>query len=241
MLTVLLRATILFLSAVFVVRLMGKRQVGQLQPYELVIAIMIAELAATPMEDVGVPLLYGIVPMLTLLILHSAFSVACVKNQRLREFLNGMPSVLIRRGVIQKAELLRSCYNLNDLLEELRACGVLNPAEVGTAVLETSGKMSVFPKSAYRPVTPMDLQLETGYEGIPLILVQDGDVDRRNLRRGGLDEAWLQKTLAAQGFPDARQVLLASLDTGGMLFVQGKGKKPRLKIFRALAPEKAVW
>ena len=92
MLTVLLRATILFLSAVFVVRLMGKRQVGQLQPYELVIAIMIAELAATPMEDVGVPLLYGIVPMLTLLILHSAFSVACVKNQRLREFLNGMPS-----------------------------------------------------------------------------------------------------------------------------------------------------
>ena len=241
MLTVLLRATILFLSAVFVVRLMGKRQVGQLQPYELVIAIMIAELAATPMEDVGVPLLYGIVPMLTLLILHSAFSVACVKNQRLREFLNGMPSVLIRRGVIQKAELLRSCYNLNDLLEELRACGVLNPAEVGTAVLETSGKMSVFPKSAYRPVTPMDLQMETGYEGIPLILVQDGDVDRRNLRRGGLDEAWLQKTLAAQGFPDARQVLLASLDTGGMLFVQGKGEKPRLKIFRALAPEKAVW
>ena len=102
MLTVLLRATILFLSAVFVVRLMGKRQVGQLQPYELVIAIMIAELAATPMEDVGVPLLYGIVPMLTLLILHSAFSVACVKNQRLREFLNGMPSVLIRRGVIDR-------------------------------------------------------------------------------------------------------------------------------------------
>ena len=119
MLTVLLRATILFLSAVFVVRVMGKRQVGQLQPYELVIAIMIAELAATPMEDIGVPLIYGIVPMLTLMALHSAFSIASVKSQRAREFLNGTPSVLIRRGVIQKDELLRSCYNLNDLLEAL--------------------------------------------------------------------------------------------------------------------------
>lgn len=241
MLTVLLRATILFLSAVAVMRMMGKRQVGQLQPYELVIAIMIAELAATPMEDIGVPLLYGIVPMLTLMILHSAISILCVKNQRLREFLNGVPSVLIRRGVIQNDELLRNCYNLTDLLEELRACGVLNPAEVGTAVLETSGKMSVFPKSAYRPATPADLNLETGYEGMPLILVQDGDVERRNLQSGGLDEAWLWKTLAAQGFSDAAQVLLASLDTSGMMFVQGKGEKPRLKIFRALAPEKAVW
>lgn len=241
MLTVLLRATILFLSAVAVMRMMGKRQVGQLQPYELVIAIMIAELAATPMEDIGVPLLYGIVPMLTLMILHSAFSILCVKSQRLREFLNGVPSVLIRRGVIQNDELLRNCYTLTDLLEELRVCGVLNPAEVGTAVLETSGKMSVFPKSAYRPATPADLNLETGYEGMPLILIQDGDVERRNLQSGGLDEAWLRKTLAAQGFPDAAQVLLASLDTSGMMFVQGRGEKPRLKIFRALAPEKAVW
>ena len=146
MLTVLLRATILFLSAVFVVRVMGKRQVGQLQPYELVIAIMIAELAATPMEDIGVPLIYGIVPMLTLMVLHSAFSIASVKSQRAREFLNGTPSVLIRRGVIQKDELLRSCYNLNDLLEEMRAAGILNPAEVGTAILETSGKIERVPQ-----------------------------------------------------------------------------------------------
>lgn len=241
MLTVLLRATILFLSAVFVVRVMGKRQVGQLQPYELVIAIMIAELAATPMEDIGVPLIYGIVPMLTLMVLHSAFSIASVKSQRAREFLNGTPSVLIRRGVIQKDELLRSCYNLNDLLEEMRAAGILNPAEVGTAILETSGKMSVFPKSAYRAATPADLNLATGYEGIPLTLVQDGEIERSNLQRGGLDESWLRRALEGLGFSEPGEVLLASLDTAGMLFVQGRGEKPQLKIVQALAPEKAVW
>ena len=168
-------------------------------------------------------------------------TAGCDASSRAREFLNGTPSVLIRRGVIQKDELLRSCYNLNDLLEEMRAAGILNPAEVGTAILETSGKMSVFPKSAYRAATPADLNLATGYEGIPLTLVQDGDIERSNLKRGGLDESWLRATLEGMGFPEPQEVLLASLDTAGMLFVQGKGEKPRLKIVQALAPEKAVW
>ena len=123
MLMVLLRAAILFLTAVLVIRMMDKRQVSQLQPFELVIAIMIAELAATPMEDVGTPLLYGVAPMLTLLVLHSALSLLSLKSQRLRAFISGKPSILVKQGVVQEKELRRICYDLNDLLEELRAGG----------------------------------------------------------------------------------------------------------------------
>lgn len=241
MLTELLRAVILFVAAVFVMRVMGKRQVGQLQPYELVVAIMIAELAATPMEDIGVPLLYGIIPMLALMMMHSAFCLLSVKSQKAREILNGRPSVLIRNGVIQKDELCRNCYDINDLMEEIRSGGILSPAEVGTLILETSGKVSVFPKAEHRAVTPLDLKLQTGYEGIPLTLVVDGKIEAQNLGAGGLSRAWLEKALLSFGFDKVENVLLASLDTQGMLFVQGKGKKPRLKIAQALPPENVRW
>lgn len=241
MLTVLFRATVLFFFAVLVHARVGKRQIGQLQPYELVIAIMIADLAATPMGDIGVPLLYGIMPMLMLMLLHSVLSLLSLKSQAVRALLNGKPSVLVRRGIIQRKELCRSCYDLNDLLEEIRASGVMNPAEVGTMILETSGKVSVFPKAAYRAVTPEDLKLQTGYEGIPLTLVLDGRLERQNLAAGGLEEKWLLQKLKALGFAAFEEVLLASLDTDGMLFVQGKGEKPKLVIARALAPKEVVW
>lgn len=241
MLTVLLRATILFFSAVVVMRMMGKRQIGQLQPYELVIAITIAELAASPMEDVSVPLLYGILPMLVLLILHSAFSILSMKSQTVRAVLNGRPSILIKNGIIQKKEMCRCCYDLNDLLEEMRAGGVLNPAEVGTMILETSGKVSVFPKAQYRAASPQDLQLTSGYEGIPLTLILDGKVEKQNLETGGVDEAWLMKKLGKLGFSGEKEILLATLDTAGMLFVQTQGKTPRLKIVRVMEPEEVCW
>ncbi len=241
MLTVLIRSTLLFIVAVFVMRMMGKRQVSQLQPYELVIAIMIADLASTPMGDIGVPLLYGILPMLTLMMLHSAISLGNMKSQRFRALICGTPSILIRKGVVQEAELKRMCMDLSDLLEELRASGVLSPADVGTAILETSGKMSVFPNADKRPLTPEDMGVAVQYEGIPLTLVMDGEVQYQNLTVGGLDLNWLNNALGDAGFRSHDEILLASLDTRGMLFAQGRGNKPRLAIRQALEPEKVAW
>ncbi|MCL1963613.1 MAG: DUF421 domain-containing protein [Firmicutes bacterium] len=241
MITVLVRATILFFMAVLMMRIMGKRQISQLQPYELVIAIMIAELAATPMEDISLPLLYGIVPMLTLMMLHSALSIASLKSQRLRALISGTPSILIKKGVVQEDELRRNCFDLNDLLEEVRAGGIENPADVCTAILETSGKMSVFPHAQKRPLSPEDMGLSVSYEGIPLTLVLDGDIQHQNLTVGGLDVNWLNKTLEGLGFHGPAEVFLASLDTQGMLFAQGRGNKPRMKIARVLNAEKVGW
>lgn len=241
MLTVFLRAGILFLVAVIAIRVMGKRQVNQLEPFELVIAIMIADLAATPMEDIGKPLLFGIIPILTLLMFHSALSIAAYKNKTLRGWINGKPSILIQNGIIQQKELERICYDLNDLIGELRAGGILNIGDVSTAILETSGKISAFPKADNRPVTMRDLQLETSYESIPLTLILDGNIQYKSLAIGGLTEPWLTKALEELGYTSPSDVILACLDTSGKLFVQSGGDAPRMRFTQVLAPEKVAW
>lgn len=240
MLTTFFRSMILFLVAVISMRLMGKRQVGQLQPFELVVAIMIAELAATPMEDVGTPLIYGIVPMLALVILHGAFTLMAMKSQKLRSWVSGTPAVLVKNGVIQQKELEKLCFNLNDLLEELRMAGMLNPAEVGTAIMETSGKVSVFPKALNRPLTPQDMNLEADLEGIPLTLVLDGKLQVHNLKVGGLTESWLLGKLKALGYQEVKEVLLCSLDTKGMMMVQGR-QADRTQFLSALTQDQINW
>ena len=240
MITVFLRAVILFAFAVAAMRIMGKRQVGQFQPFELVVAIMIAELAATPMEDVGTPLLYGLVPMMALVMVHGLVTVISMKSQRFRGIVNGKPTILIQNGVIQTQALEKLCFTLNDLMEELRMAGMLDPSQVGTAIMETSGQVSVFPKAEARPVSPEDLQLTVQREGIPLTLVLEGNVQTDNLQVGGLTRQWLEEQLARLGHHDLRQVLLCSLNTFGEMLVQGR-RANQTQLVPVLKPEKVRW
>jgi uncharacterized membrane protein YcaP (DUF421 family) len=220
---------------------MGKRQMAQLQPFEFVITLLIADLAASPMGDMGASLLGGVVPILALLALHSAIALASMRSQKFRGWICGKPSVLIRDGKIQAAELERLCYDLNDLMEAVRNQGVMNPADVSAAILETNGGLSVFPTAAQRPVCPADLQLQTKYEGIPLTLILDGRTQHKNLLTGGLSDAWLMKQLAPLGYTDTSEVFLCSLDTQGRLFVQGAGRRGKLHVAPALKPEQVRW
>ncbi len=241
MLTVFIRTILLYGVSVLAVRLMGKRQVGQLQPYEFVLALMIAELAAAPMEDIGTPLLYGIVPILGMMILHGLAALLSAKFTPVRLLLSGGPSVIIRRGAIQYQEMQRLCYTTSDLLEELRAQGYLNIADVYTAILETNGKLSVFPRGQKRPATPEDLRLAPADEGIPVTLVLDGKIQGEHLKKCGLQEGWLKKQLLKAGISDARALLLASLDSQGRLFIQEKseGRPPRQ--WQALDAKAVKW
>ena len=212
MLTVFIRSVLLVCLAVCALRLMGKRQVGQLQPFELVIAIMIADLAATPMESLDTPLWRGVVPMAALVMLHQIFSLLSLKSQKMRRFFSGSPTIIIRDGRIDYQALEKLCFNLNDLLEELRTGGVLSPTEVGTAIMETSGKLSVFPTSRKRPVTPEDMKLQVSQEHILSEVIMDGRVLGENLHRMGLDEKWLARQLRSQGIGGPEQVFLALCD-----------------------------
>jgi len=238
---VFLRTVVLFTLTVVVIRCMGKRQMAQLQPFELVITLLIADLAAAPMGDTGTPLLHGVVSIVALLTMHSAIAMLSMRFERFRGWICGTPAMLIRGGKIQADELQRLCYDLSDLMEAVRSKGVLNPADVGTAVLETNGALSVFPNAMSRPVMTKDLSLALGYEGMPLSLVLDGRLQDKNLKTGGLDLAWLNKQLLPLGYRGPQDVFFCSLDTQGRLLIQGAGPQGKLHVMQALQPEQVTW
>ncbi|TEB04818.1 hypothetical protein Psch_03580 [Pelotomaculum schinkii] len=224
MILTIIRTLILFAVVVVALRLMGKRQIGQLQPYELVIIIMLSELAAIPMENIGIPLFSGLLPILTLLVAGVTLSYISLKNVKARGFICGTPVVLIEGGRIIEKELQRTRFNINDLLEELRSKNFPNISDVEFAILETSGHLSVIPKSQKRPLVPQDLNLSTQYEGLPLTLVIDGQIMDKNLQKARLDPGWLKSELDKFGIKSFKDVLFASLDTEGKLFYQAKAK-----------------
>jgi len=212
------RTVLIYFIVLAIVRLMGKREIGQLSPFDFVVAIIIAELAAIPMEAAGIPLRKAILPMVTLAVLEVFLSYLALRSPFLRKVLDGQPQVVIRNGHILKKELRKARYNLNDLLAQLREKGIVNVCDVEFGILETSGKLSVIPKSQKRPVTPGDLGLTTGYEGLPTVVIMDGMIVRENLRLLGLDQKWLHERLAELNL-QPRDVFLAVLGTDGKLFI----------------------
>lgn len=225
MLIVFFRTLILYTVVITVMRIMGKRQIGQLQPFELAIAIMISELAAVPMQDTRIPLVNGIIPILTLLIAQVFLSLLTLKSIKARTIIDGKPSIVIENGKIKEEVLRNEMFTLNDLLEQLRIKNIPNIADVEFAILETNGEISVIPKSQARPVTPKDLKLQTNYEGIPIDIIIDGNINYRNLEKARLDEQWLKTELGKLNIHDPKKVLFASLDSEGNFYCQAKSGK----------------
>lgn len=229
MFVVMLRTAILFTLVVLSIRLMGKRQVGQLQPFELAVLIMISALAAIPMEDIGIPLFNSIIPILLLFSFQVFLSLGALKSEKFRSAVSGRPSILVENGKIVESELKHLMININDLLEQLRIGGYYNLADIEFAIFETNGDLSIIPKSQNRPVTPRDLKIDTHYEGIPYPLIVDGNINKQNLQRINLDESWLKTELANFGINNIRNVLLATLDTEGRLLFQEKSAKEKTR------------
>ncbi len=225
MLIVFVRTLILYAIVVIVMRVMGKRQIGQLQPFELAIAIMISELAAVPMQNTGIPLINGFIPILTLLVAQIVMSFISLKSARARGIICGKPNILIENGKINEKGLRKEMYTLNDLLEQLRIQGSANIADVEYAILETNGQLSIIQKSQKRPLNPEDLNISTKYEGLPLDFIIDGNVNHKNLEKSNLDVQWLENELRKLGINDLKEVLFASLDSEGNLYYQKKLKK----------------
>lgn len=219
MLTIFFRAMILYAVSVIAVRMMGKRQIGQLQPYELVAAMLIADLAAGPMSGAETPLLFGVVPIAALVLLHSAAGMLGMKSPGFRRLLNGSSRVLVQDGNIQYDELKRVCLPVSDLLEMVRESGIMSIGDVATAVLETNGTLSVFPRAEARPVTLKDMQLQAEEETIPVVLISDGKYREKEIAQAGLTREQLDQFLKKHGTGDAR-VLLCSLDGQGQVFLQ---------------------
>lgn len=238
MFTLFLRGMFLYIMMIFTMRALGKRQLGEFQPYELAMTILLADVISAPMESVSTPLLHGLLPVAAMFIVHSAITLLSMKSDKIRAIVSGKPAVVISKGVIDQKELDRLCLSLSDLLEGLRSAGFLDIGEVGTAVIEANGTISAFPKANCRGPRTEEMNIDPGYEGLPMILIMDGRIQTHNLQQSGKDEAWLGGTLIARGLK-TEDVYLASLDTQGRMLVQRKNGG--VETFEAVDPEKVVW
>lgn len=228
MLIIFVRTLILYALIVVVLRLMGKRQIGQLQPSELVVALIIADLAAVPMAEVGIPLINGIIPIITLFILEELLSYISMKSEAARGFISGKPSILIERGIIMEQELGNLRYNLNDLLEQLRLKNFSNLEDIDYAILETSGQLSVIPKPENKPVTIKDMNIKTVQQHLPVTIIIDGRTISNNLHKVGLSNEWLTRELKKNKIVSAKNVFFAYLNPERKLVYQLKGRSKRV-------------
>ena len=219
MLITFLRAIFLYIVVLIVMRLMGKREIGQMQPFELAISIMIADLAATPMAETGIPISNGIVPILGLLVMHLVISTLNIKSTKAREIICGKPSILIYRGKIDEKTLRKERFTINELEERLRDNNIFNIGDVDYAILETSGQITVIPKPNKRNTTPKDFNIEPEYEGISYDLVVDGKVMYKNLEKIGKNYKWLERQSEKFGIKP-EEALIITIDGNNNFFCQ---------------------
>ncbi len=221
-----IRTIILYLVVVIALRIMGKRQVGELSPSELVVTILISELAAIPMQDMGIPLINGIVPIFTLLSMEIVLSSLTLKSVRFRRILVGQCSMLIKNGVINQREMKRLRLTLSELLEELRLKNYPDIKQVRYAILETNGKLTVIPYAQHDTPTREDLGLPGGSAALPLSVISDGKILWENLKKLERERAWLDAILMREGYQTAKDVFLLQADENeNILLIPKEGAK----------------
>lgn len=229
MLVLVIRTFFLYFTIIFIMRMMGKKQIGQLEPFELVIALMISDLATFPMEDIRIPILHAIIPIITLLFLQVASSYIELKSEKARRVLTGNPSILIRNGKIDVAELRYQRFNIDDLLEELRLKGYFNLSDIQYAILETSGALSILPKTGISNATKDDLNITITQESLPITLVMDGNINYKNLELLEKNETWLKSILEKHKIDHAKDLFIGMLDSKNKFYYQFKEGKDKKK------------
>ena len=225
MLTIIVRAIVIYILVLFVFRLMGKRQIGQMQPFELVLTLIIADLATIPMAELSVPVLHGIVPLLTLVVVHYFLTLISRNSTKFSNFISGKPVIVINpKGIDEKA--LRSLnITVDDLFEAIRGTGYFNLEEVQYAIMETNGTVNVLPKSDFSPVVNKDLKLKLEENSIPVTLVSEGKILKNNVNLAGVDKNFIEKFMKKAGIEKISKILVLTLNKSGTVYIQEKNKE----------------
>jgi uncharacterized membrane protein YcaP (DUF421 family) len=203
---------------------MGKRQIGEMQPYELVITLIIADLATVPMSDANIPLLNGILPLAILVILHYSITMLTRKSILLRKIISGQPVILISPEGINYKELKKLNMNLHDLQESLRQCNYFDLEQVRYAIIETNGKMSVIPNAQYAPATAKDVNAQNDDPELPTLIVSDGKIMKDNILRLNLDENKISQLFKQLKIYKVKDIIIMSLNSSGKLYYQLKNQ-----------------
>ena len=213
LITITLRTIFIYFFVLLIIRLMGKREIGKLSVFDLVVSFMIAELAAVSIEDTNVTLLRGMVPVIVLMLMQVSMSFLSLKSSKIRKVIEGTPSFLIKNGEIQEQEMAKHRYNIADLLLQLREKNVEKVTDVEHAILETSGKLSVILKEGKQPVTKEEAGVELrGQHLLPVPLIIDGKVQDKRLEEIGQTRFWLKNEVQKQGYKDFKDIFFALYD-----------------------------
>lgn len=219
---IFIRTVILYFAILVSMRLMGKRQLGELEISEFIVAALIADLAATPLQDIGIPLLNGLLPIAILFCLEVIIAGLNMKSIRLRKFTYGKPEIIIRNGEIDRQSMLRNRFTLDELMQELRAQGQPDTSQIAYGVLETNGQLSLILKRSEQPATAEMLGITAPETGYAHIIINDGRVLEKNLALLGRDMRWLNNELKRRKINSAQEVYILTLSETGAVFCQTK-------------------
>ena len=225
---IMVRTAIVFFVLLVIMRLMGKRQIGEMQPFELVITLLISELACIPMADASVPLLYGVISVVTIFVLHEIVTLIDLKGKSFKALLSGKPSVVVNKNGIDAYELKRNRLDVSDLIESLRTAGYFSLDSIDYALYESNGTFSALPKENY----------EEKQTSLPLVILSSGKFDKKNLEFSGLSEAYFRKLLRERGVKE-KEVLVLTADGTGKLYLQENGR--RYQTMRVSYPGGRTW
>ena len=218
--TLLTRSVILYILILFLLRIMGKRQLGEMQPFELVITLIIADLATIPMAETALPLIQGIIPLLTLVCIHYLICLLSRKSLFFRKLINGKPIILLDPDGINYENLKRVNMTFNDLMEGIRTAGYFNLEELLYVILQTNGSMTVVNRSEYSPITAEDMKIEKQQASLPVIIVNKGKINKENLLLAQINEKFLLENIKQIGINSIKDILILTIDNYGKIYVQ---------------------
>lgn len=227
MLIVFIRVFIIYITVLVFLRLMGKRQIGEMQPYEVVITLIIADLATLPMSDTNIPLLHGILPLAVLVLIHFAITLSSRKCIKLRRIVSGRPIVIISPKGLEYQAFKDLNINIDDLTEMLRQNGYYSFDQVLYAIIETNGKVSIIPKSANAPATAQDVNANNPEAKIPSIIISDGKMMQTQMKEININKEKLTKILNFINAKSIKDIIVLSIDDDGKMFYQTKNEKSK--------------
>ena len=223
--TLICRSLILYGIILFLIRIMGKRQIGEMQPFELVITLIIADLATIPMAETQLPLIQGIIPLLTLVCLHYFICLLSRKSVIFRKIFSGKPIILVDPNGINFDNLRRVNMNFNDLTEGIHNAGYFNLDELLYVILQTNGTMAIINRAPYTPLTAVDLQIKKEEATLPIILVTKGKLLQENLNIAGVDENFILQEISKVGIKNIKDIMILTINNIGKIYVQPKTGK----------------
>ncbi|MEG1948655.1 MAG: DUF421 domain-containing protein [Clostridia bacterium] len=204
---------------------MGKRQLGQMQPFEFVLALIIADLATIPMAEISVPILHGIVPLLSLVVLHFFLTILCKKSVIFNNLVSGKPVIVINPNGIDYNSLKALNISVDDLFEAIRSCNFFGLEQIEYAIMETNGKLNVMPKAEFTPVTNGDLKIKVQQESLPVTIVSEGVFMAENAGLANISKEFVTNLLNKNKIKKLKDVLVLTIDVSGKVFLQKKFDK----------------